>query len=86
MGITYNGNAITCEGVINENEAAELRDHLKTTAPLKIDVDIHTCKDMHTSIIQLLAAYRINYECEFHHDAELNATFKKALDGSGVLE
>ncbi len=86
MGIKYSGHEIVFEGIVHEGEAVELREHLKSSAPLKIEVDLTGCKDMHTSIIQLICAYNQNYECQVFYDKESNTTYLKALKGCGVIK
>ncbi len=78
--IIYEDNRVKFEGVINENEISPMREHLNLVAPNVIDFDFVECKDLHTSILQVIVAYKELYEAKFNFGQE-PSTYQKMLEG-----
>ena len=78
--IIYEDSRIKFEGIISENEVAPMREHLNLVAPNVIDFDFVECKDLHTSILQIIVAYKGLYKAKFSF-AEEPSTYQKMLEG-----
>lgn len=85
MGVTYGEKTMTFEGVVGEEEAKTVRDYLQTTAPEQVEVNLQNCGDIHTAIIQILAAYHLQYGCDFVFGEAVMA-YQKALEGCVIVE
>lgn len=85
MAIAYEIDCLKFDGVVYDNDGEELLEYLKKSAPLKIKLDLSECEDMHTVIIQLISAYKLNYECEILYKDECNSAYKKAIEGSRLI-
>ena len=78
--VIYEDDKIKFESVINENEVAKMRDHLNLRAPNRVEFDFIDCKDLHTSILQVIASYKGLYEANFNFSEEVS-TYQKMLEG-----
>jgi len=59
--ITITDGVAKFEGLINDTDAAELRQKLSDAAPAALEFDFSECTDVHMAIAQILVAYRIKY-------------------------
>lgn len=78
--IIYQEDEIIFEGIINENEVSKMREHLNLIAPKKVTFDFNKCKDIHTTILQIIVAYKALYEAEFIFSGSMS-TYQKMLQG-----
>ena len=85
MAITYENNEATFSAVIYEDEVVSLRDFLQACAGEKVKFDFAECDDVHLAILQLIMAYKKNYDCvcEFGEETRL---FQKVLEGFDASE
>jgi len=84
MGMTLNDETVVFEGKVYENELVPLNEHLSKLKK-KITIDMSQCDDMHGGVIQLLLAYKSQYESEFVFN-DKDSTFKMALQGFRNVE
>jgi len=84
MAITYENNEATFSAVIYEDEVVSLRDFLQNKAGEELKFNFSECEDLHLAILQLIMAYKKNYECsyEFGEDIKLFETVLKGFDSS----
>lgn len=80
MAITYEGNTATFSSVIYEDEVVAFRDFLQDKAGDEVSLNLVECEDIHLAIIQLIMAYKKNYDCnyQFGNDVKL---FQRVLEG-----
>lgn len=80
MAITYQINNVKFESVIYEDELIPFRDYLQQKAGENIEFDFVDCDDIHLAILQLIIAYKKNYNCEFRF-ADEEKIYVKVLKG-----
>ncbi len=85
MAITYENNEATFTSVIYEDEVVPLRDFLQEKAGESVVFKLSECDDMHLAILQLIMAYKKNYECLYEF-GETKKLFQKVLEGFDTSE
>ena len=85
MAITYDGNTVNFESVIYEDEVVSFRDYLQEKAGESIVLNFKECEDIHLAIIQLIMAYKKNYECSYQFGEKVKL-FQTVLEGFEVSE
>jgi len=85
MAITYEKNEATFTSVIYEDEVISLRDFLQEKAGECINFELSECDDLHLAILQLIMAYKKNYECTYKF-GETKKLFQKVLEGFDTSE
>ena len=80
MGIVYEGENTTLSGVIYEDEVLDLRQYLQEQSPKKLKIDFSECDDIHFAVMQLLLAYKKNYDIDYIFGTE-KKLFQKVLEG-----
>lgn len=80
MAITYEETKAIFESVIYEDEVVAFRDFLLSNAGENIEFDFSECEDIHLAILQLIMAYKKNYDCSYVF-AEATKTFEIVLKG-----
>lgn len=80
MAISFDGEKITLEAVIYEDEVVSLRDKLTELAPAKVTFDMSDCDDVHLSVIQQMLAYKKVYDCDFKFSVN-EKVYKKVIEG-----
>ncbi len=84
MAITYEKNEAIFTAVIYEDEVVPFRDFLQAGAGEEIKFNFIECEDLHLAILQLIMAYKKNYECayEFGKEKKLFQTVLEGFDAS----
>lgn len=84
MAITYEDKKAIFSSVIYEDEVVAFRDFLQESAPNIVEINFAECEDIHLAIIQLIMAYKKNYECtyEFSDNKKLYEIVLKGFDSS----
>lgn len=84
MAITYEDKKAIFSSVIYEDEVVSFRDFLQESAPNEVEIDFAGCEDVHLAIIQLIMAYKKNYECsyKFSDNKKLYETVLRGFDSS----
>lgn len=84
MAITYTDNKATFTSVIYEDEVVSFRDFLQEKAAEEVAFDFTECEDVHFAIVQLIMAYKKNYNCtyKFSDNKKLYETVLKGFDTS----
>jgi hypothetical protein len=85
MAITYENNETTFTSVIYEDEVVPLRDFLQEKAGESIVFKFSECDDIHLAILQLIMAYKKNYEAIYEF-GETKKLFQKVLEGFDTSE
>ncbi len=85
MAITYEGNVATFESVIYEDEVVAFRDFLQEKAGEEIHFNLVQCDDIHLAIIQLIMAYKKNYNTTYEFDDKMKL-FQRVLEGFDTSE
>lgn len=85
MAITYEGNVATFESVIYEDEVVAFRDFLQEKAGEEITLKLSECEDIHLAVLQLVMAYKKNYDCSYEFGDKIKL-FQKVLEGFEVSE
>ncbi len=85
MAITYEGNVVTLESVIYEDEVIVFRDFLQEKAPDEVHLNFVGCEDIHLAIIQLIMAYKKNYAFTYEFGNEVKL-FQRVLEGFNISE
>ena len=80
MAISFDGENITFEAVIYEDEVVSLREKLTELAPAKVRFDMSDCDDLHLSIIQQMLAYKKVYGCDFKFSVN-EKVYQKVIEG-----
>ena len=80
MPITYEKNEANFSAVIYEDEVVSLRDFLQEKAGESISFDFTECDDVHLAVLQLVMAYKKNYECSYVF-ADTKRLFQTVLEG-----
>jgi len=85
MSITYEKNEANFSSVIYEDEVVPFRDFLQEKAGETLKLDFTECEDIHLAILQLIMAYKKNYDCNyiFGDDKKL---FQSVLEGFDETE
>ena len=85
MAITYENNEATFTSVIYEDDVVSFRDFLQASAGENIRFDFTECEDLHLAILQLIMAYKKNYECSYEF-GESKKLFQTLLEGFDTSE
>ena len=85
MAIVYEKNEAVFTAVIYEDEVVTFRDYLQTNAPSEIKFNFSECEDLHLAILQLIMAYKKNYECVYEF-GESKKLFQSVLEGFDTSE
>jgi len=80
MSITYENNDASFSSVIYEDEVVPFRDFLQEKAGESLNFDFKECEDIHLAILQLIMAYKKNYECNYTFGDE-RKLFQSVLEG-----
>lgn len=80
MSITYENNEATFTSVIYEDEVVSFRDFLQTKAGDELLFNFTECDDVHLAVLQLIMAYKKNYNCLYTF-GENKKLFQKVLEG-----
>lgn len=84
MAITYEDKKAIFTSVIYEDEVGTFRDFLQENSPSVVEMDFSECEDIHLAVIQLIMAYKKNYDCiyKFSDNKKLYETVLKGFDSS----
>jgi hypothetical protein len=85
MSITYEKNEANFTSVIYEDEVVEFRDFLQAKAGEELSLNFTECEDMHLAILQLIMAYKKNYNCNYSF-GEKKRLFQIVLEGFHTSE
>ncbi len=85
MSITYEKNEAGFSSVIYEDEVVSLRDFLQEKAGEKVAFNFKDCEDIHLAVLQLIMAYKKNYECVYEF-GESKKLFQTVLEGFHTSE
>lgn len=85
MAITYEKNEASFVAVIYEDEVIPFRDFLQTNAGEDIKFNFVECDDIHLAILQLVMAYKKNYNCSYEFGKE-KKLFELVLKGFDTSE
>jgi len=85
MAITYDGNTATFESVIYEDEVVQFRDFLQEKSGEEVKLNLEKCDDIHLAILQLVMAYKKNYECSYIFGTDVKL-FQRVLEGFDTSE
>ncbi len=85
MAITYDGNKAIFEEIIYEDEVIPFRDFLQQKAGEEVVLDLEKCDDIHLAILQLVMAYKKNYECSYKFSEDVKL-FQRVLEGFDTSE
>ncbi len=85
MAITYEGNVAKFESVIYEDEVVSFRDFLQEKAGEEVHLNLIDCEDIHLAIIQLIMAYKKNYNSTYEFGENIKL-FQRVLEGFDVSE
>ncbi len=85
MAITYDENTATFESIIYEDEVVAFRDFLQAKAGDKIKLKFKDCEDIHLAILQLIMAYKKNYEITYKF-GDQTKLFETVLEGFDTSE
>ena len=85
MAITYEGNVSTFESVIYEDEVVLFRDFLQEKAGEDIHLNFINCEDVHLAVLQLIMAYKKNYECTYEFNENIKL-YQRVLEGFDTSE
>ncbi len=80
MGMIINGNTVSFQAVIYEDEVLNLRKELMDLAPQELVFDLTECNDVHLSVIQQMLAYKKIYSCTFKFAPKVEV-YQKVLEG-----
>ncbi|MBU1659003.1 hypothetical protein KKG72_08140 [bacterium] len=84
MAIEYTENISIFTAIIYEDELVALRDFLQEKAPAPLTFNFTECEDIHLAVLQLILAYKKNYDCryEFGDETKIYAKVLKGFDTS----
>lgn len=85
MAITYDNKCATFESVIYEDDVLGLRDFLQANAGDEVKFDFTDCEDVHLAVLQLVMAYKKNYECTYEF-GDVSKLFVRVLKGFDTSE
>jgi hypothetical protein len=80
MSITYGENELSFSEVIYEDEVVPFRDFLQEKSGEVINLNFTECEDVHLAILQLIMAYKKNYDCKYTFGDE-KKIFQNVLEG-----
>jgi hypothetical protein len=80
MAITYEENQATFASVIYEDEVVVFRDFLQEKAGGEVKLDFNDCEDVHLAVIQLIMAYKKNYDISYEF-GDTQKLFQTVLEG-----
>ncbi|MDF1882767.1 hypothetical protein JHD49_02320 [Sulfurimonas sp. SAG-AH-194-C21] len=80
MSITYEKNEVNFTSVIYEDEVVSFRDFLQEKAGEAVSFNFNECEDIHLAILQLIMAYKKNYECSYIF-GDTKKLFQTVLEG-----
>jgi len=82
MSIVFEKNEASFTSVIYEDEVVSFRDFLQKKAPEEVKFNFKECEDIHLAILQLIMAYKKNYDCiyEFGDEKRLYETVLKGFN------
>ena len=85
MSITYEKNEANFNAVIYEDEVVSFRDFLQEKAGEEVSFDFSECEDIHLAVIQLIMAYKKNYNCVYKFSNQ-KRLFQTVLEGFDTSE
>ncbi len=85
MAINFQNNEVRFEAVIYEDEIISLRNFLQENGGNEINFVFTECDDIHFAILQLIMAYKKNYDCLYEFGDE-NKIYAKVLKGFSTSE
>jgi len=85
MAIKYQDNQAIFESIIYEDEVISFRDFLQDRAGSEVEFIFSECEDIHFSILQLVIAYKKNYECKYEFGTQ-QKIYEKFLKGFDISE
>ncbi|MEA2100144.1 MAG: hypothetical protein U9P72_08440 [Campylobacterota bacterium] len=85
MAITYEGNTATFESVIYEDEVVPFRDFLQEKSGEEVELNLEKCDDIHLAVLQLVMAYKKNYECNYRFGDDIKL-YQRVLEGFDTSE
>ena len=85
MSITYEKNEVNFNAVIYEDEVVPFRDFLQEKAGEEVSFDFSECEDIHLAVIQLIMAYKKNYDCVYKY-VNQKRLFQTVLEGFNTSE
>lgn len=85
MAITYEGNTATFESVIYEDEVVPFRDFLQEKSGEEVELNLEKCDDIHLAVLQLVMAYKKNYECNYRCGDDIKL-YQRVLEGFDTSE
>lgn len=85
MAIENEENRFTFKGVIYEDEVVSFRDQLQSLSPKEMVCDFTECDDIHMAVLQLIMAYKKNYDVSYIY-GDNKKVYEKVLDGFAIDE
>ena len=85
MAITYEKNEASFASVIYEDELVSFRDFLQEKSGEALQFNFSECEDIHLAILQLIMAYKKNYECVYIFSDE-KRLYQTILEGFSTSE
>ena len=85
MAITYENNEASFASVIYEDELVSFRDFLQEKSGETLKFNFSECEDIHLAILQLIMAYKKNYECTYTFSDE-KKLYQTVLEGFSTSE
>ncbi len=85
MSISYEKNEVNFNSVTYEDEVLSLRDFLQEKAGEAVAFNFKECDDVHMAVLQLVMAYKKNYECSYTF-GETKKLFQTVLEGFNPSE
>jgi hypothetical protein len=85
MAIIYENDEVTFTSVIYEDEVVSLRDFFQEKAPVGIKMNFSECDDIHLAVVQLIMAYKKNYQCSYKF-GDSKKLFQMVLEGFDTSE
>ena len=87
MAIIYEENEAKFQSVIYEDEVIAFRDFLQERAGEALSLDLSECEDIHLAILQLIMAYKKNYELSYTFaKSDEKKLYQKVLEGFNTSE
>ena len=80
MAMIIDGNTVSFQAVIYEDEVLNLRKELMDLAPKELIFDLSECNDVHLSVIQQMLAYKKLYSCTFKFASKVEV-YQKVIEG-----
>ncbi len=85
MAITYENNEASFTSVIYEDEVVSFRDFLQEKAGEVLQFNFSECEDIHLAVLQLIMAYKKNYECTYAF-CDKKSLYQAVLEGFNTSE